>query len=167
MEPPAKKPRLTTQHSKTFNKNRPLPSDKKRQRLLEGSQNTPEWTLWRKDSLGAAHSSCRCGHGNATIVDQFALDTGRIIWEPEAKVREMFAHGHTMEPKAADYYVNLTGAKGGELLDSAHELTGDGVETKVTWNKNALKGPAVGRKVWVQLFLERATLWAFDLRKVQ
>lgn len=61
--------------------------------------------------------------------------------------------------------ISLTDDKGGELLDTGRELSGDGVETKVTWNKNALKGPAVGRKAWVQLSLDRTTMWAFDLRK--
>lgn len=86
----------------------PFPTAEERQRLFEMPQNGPDWSLERKKRLGASHASCRVGHGNATIVDHWRLETGRITWEPDEKAKEMFAYGHLMEPKAAEFYVKLT-----------------------------------------------------------
>jgi len=60
--------------------------------------------------------------------------------------------------------INLTDNTGAELLDTAQRLTGDAVEGKVTWEKNALHGPAVGRPLWVHLNLNQAGVYAYELR---
>lgn len=102
--PPRKKRRR-------FTKNQPLPDAKERKRLADLEQNSPEWDLERKKRLHASSTSCRVGHGNATVVDHWKLETGRIVWEPDEATQRMFQHGHDGEPLAADEYSSRTGRK--------------------------------------------------------
>ncbi len=109
MEPPLKKQRKTL--VVVFTKNQSLPSPEERKRLAAIEQNSPEWHLEREKRLHASATSCRVGHGELTVVDQWKYETGRLVRELGEKTEEMFQHGHDGEPLGAAEYSKLTGRK--------------------------------------------------------
>jgi hypothetical protein len=50
------------------------------------------------------------------------------------------------------------------VLDTATRLTGDAVEAKVDWKQGALAATPADSTLWLQLQMERATVWAYELR---
>ena len=53
---------------------------------------------------------------------------------------------------------------GGSVLDTATRLTGDAVEAKVNWKQGALAATPADRTLWLQLQMDRASVYAYDLR---